>query len=246
MRGLASDSVDLIVTSPPYKDKDGYSETMMLECLREMFRVLKPNSLAFINFGHLAEDKLRPFRVAFLAESVGFKLNETIVWVKNHYRPLQGAKRLNNLSEFVFMFYKGMMPEIDRLAIGVPYKDKSNAKRWKGAKGLDLRCGGNVWNIPYETIRSKSEKLHNDRFPVELPARCIKLSNIPAGALVLDPFAGSGTTGVAAVRLGKRFYLIEHSAEHVDTAKERIDREFAHAIQTHPRRQAQVHLCQTS
>jgi len=52
--------------------------------------------------------------------------------------------------------------------------------------------------------------------------------------------------GVAAVRLGKRFYLIEHNAEHIDTAKERIDREFAHAIQTHPRRQAQVHLCQTS
>ena len=70
--------------------------------------------------------------------------------------------------------YKDKMPLLNRLAIGVPYADKSNIGRY-AAK--DLKCGGNVWYIDYDTINHKEEKLHNDRFPLELPTRCLKLSN---------------------------------------------------------------------
>lgn len=199
-------SIDICITSPPYKDSDGYSEKLMCNVFRGVYQDLKPNSLFFLNFGHLAEDKFRPFRVCQLALEAGFQLNDTIIWVKNHYRPIQGSKKLNNLSEFIFMLFKGKMPNIDRLAIGVPYKDKSNVKRFAG--GQDLKCGGNIWYIPYDTIQDKSEKLHNDRFPLELPTRCLKLSGLKSG-VCLDPFSGSGTTCLAAKQQGLSYIGVE-------------------------------------
>src|SRR4051812_22241089 len=143
---LETESVDLVVTSPPYKDIDGYTDALMVSTFIDIKRALKPNSLFFLNFGHLAEEKERPFRVLLMAINHGFKLAETFVWVKNHFKPIQGKKRVNNLSEFVFLLYKGKMPDLDRLSIGVPYKDISNAKRFNG--GINLRCRGNVWEIP--------------------------------------------------------------------------------------------------
>lgn len=217
---LRSSSVDLIVTSPPYKDEDGYSQPLMHGCARACWNVLAPNSCCFVNFGHLAGFKDRPFDVVSEFIDVGFTLNDTIVWVKNHYRPIQGKRRLNNLSEFIFFFTKGN-PEIDRLAIGVPYADKSNVGRFSDQ---DLKCRGNVWEIPYDTIQSADQKLHNDRFPVALPELCIKLASKP-GDVVLDPFMGSGTTAVAAVRNDRRYIGVELSENHWKTATERLDHE---------------------
>lgn len=216
---LPNESIDLCITSPPYKNCDGYTDDLIRGVFEQVYRVQKQDSLLFLNFGHLAEDKFRPFHVCSILMGFGYKLNDTIVWVKNHYKPIQGSRRLNNLSEFIFMLYKGKMPLIDRLALGVPYKDKTNAKRF--AKGLDLKCGGNVWYINYETINSSEEKLHNDRFPVELPLRCIKLCKYSVN-VVLDPFFGSGTTGVAANELGKSYIGIEKNAEVYNTVFVRL------------------------
>ena len=221
MRKLPANSVDLCVTSPPYKDEDGYSSVFMSTCASGVFRVLKRDSLCFVNFGHLAEHKARPFEVVRLFEVRGFILQETFIWVKNHYRPIQGKKRVNNLTEFVFMFSKGKMPDLDRLSIGIPYADKSNVKRFAG--GRDLKCAGNVWNIDYETIQSKAQKLHNDRFPVELPTRCIKLANLKAGSVVLDPFAGSFTTCLAAKKLGMNYLGYEISVDNYKVGTERLN-----------------------
>jgi site-specific DNA-methyltransferase (adenine-specific) len=176
--------------------------------------------LFFLNFGHLAEDKFRPFEVCREAILAGFNLNETFVWVKNHYRPIQGKKRVNNLTEFIFLFSKCGMPNLDRLSIGIPYADKSNVKRF--AKGRDLKCRGNVWSIPYETIQSKEQKLHNDRFPLALPEACIKLSGIKPGSMVLDPFVGSGTTALAARNLKMDFVGFEINKKNYETAQARV------------------------
>lgn len=220
LRGVESNSIDLAVTSPPYKDEDGYSDELITTVSKEVERVLKPNSLFFMNFGHLAEAKERPFKAMFLVLESGLKLGETFVWAKNHFKPIQGERRVNNLTEFVFMFYKGAMPKLDRLSIGVPYKDKSNAKRF--SDGRDLRCRGNLWEIPYETINKKSEKLHNDRFPVGLPEFCIKLSGIENGSLVLEPFSGSGTTLLAAKNLNKSFIGFELNPVNIAVCEERL------------------------
>lgn len=218
---LPSNSVDLIITSPPYKDSDNFDINFMAALFRELYRVLKDKSLFFLNFGHLAEDKFRPFAVCQEAIKAGFALNDTIIWSKNHYRPIQGNKRLNNLTEFVFLLYKGEMPNLDRLAIGIPYVDKSNAKRFAG--GRDLKCRGNLWHVPYETIQKSEEKLHNDRFPLDLPKMCIKLSGVNDGAVVLDPFMGSGTTAIAAMELNKQFIGFEKEECHYQTAMSRIN-----------------------
>lgn len=216
---IPDESIDLVITSPPYKTIDGFSYALMADAFQQLYRVQKPNTLFFLNFGHLAEDKLRPFAVCELAVAQGYKLNDTIVWVKNHYKPIQGNKRLNNLTEFIFMLYKGRMPLLNRLALGVPYKDKTNAKRFAG--GRDLKCGGNVWHINYETITSSSEKSHHDRFPLELPERCIKLCGYDV-KIVIDPFCGSATTGIAAQNMGKDFMGIEYSETHYKTAMGRM------------------------
>lgn len=100
------------------------------------------------------------------------------------------------------MFAKGKDFCLDRLSIGVPYADKSNIGRYSDK---DLKCGGNVWYIPYETIQRNEQKLHKDRFPIELPLRCINLSNVREGSVVLDPFAGSATTGIACKETGMEF-----------------------------------------
>jgi site-specific DNA-methyltransferase (adenine-specific) len=220
MSGISDSTIDLAVTSPPYKDSDGYNLRLMYDFIRQVYRILKPNSLFFLNFGHLAEDKFRPFEVCHIARECGFNLNDTIVWIKNHYRPIQGNKRLNNLTEFIFLLYKGEMPDLDRLSIGVPYADKSNAKRF--ASGRDLKCGGNTWYIPYETIQKSSQKHHPDRFPVELPERCIKLSGVKSGT-ILDPFAGSGSSMIAAINYGLDFIGFEKNEENWEIACHRIN-----------------------
>lgn len=221
LKQLDNNSIDLIISSPVYKDSDGYNSIFLSAVFFQLQRVLKENSLFFLNFGHLTEDKFRPFKVCEMALNRGFQINDTITWVKNHYRPIQGNKRLNNLSEFIFLLNKGKMPKLNRLAAGVPYKDKTNAKRFAG--GRDLKCRGNVWEIPYETINSKSEKLHNDRFPVLLPELCIKLSNIPDDSIVLDPFSGSATVALAAKNLNKKYIGFEIDKENWEIGNKRLE-----------------------
>lgn len=219
----APGSIDLVVTSPPYKNEDGYSHGLMRDVFRQAANGMRSGALCFVNFGHLASFKSRPFDLVGMLQAelgVGLTFLDTIIWVKNHYKPIQGSRRLNNLFEYIFMFCKGPQPIIDRLAIGVPYADKSNAARF--ADGRDLKCGGNVWYISYPTITRSEQKPHHDHFPLELPERCIKLAGLEPGSTVLDPFMGSGTTGMAAVQLGHKFVGVERDQEHFDNATARI------------------------
>ncbi len=219
LKTIPDNSLDICITSPPYKDEDRFDLVLQGIIFKEIYRVLKPNSLFFLNFGHLAENKLRPFQVVSMAVVYGcFKLNDTITWKKTQFSPIRGNTRLNNLTEFIFLLYKGDMPNLDRLSVGVPYQDKSNIGRYAQQ---DLRCGGNFWEFGYETIQSKEQKLHNDRFPVELPLRCLKLSGLKSGICV-DPFAGSGTTGVACKELGLDYLLIEKNENHYKTIRRRL------------------------
>lgn len=108
---------------------------------------------------------------------------------------------------------------IDRLAIGVPYQDKSNVSRWK--QGRDRRCGGNSWQIPYETIRSKAGRHgHPAAFPIGVPLRCLGMHG--RKGLVLDPFLGIGTTLVAARLAGWNGIGIEIDEVYADAASRRI------------------------
>jgi site-specific DNA-methyltransferase (adenine-specific) len=158
-----------------------------------------------------------------------FVLQNSIVWAKSvsigddtfgHFKPVNSARFVNHNHEHLFHFTKDGRVPLDRLAVGVPFKDKSNIARFGHAR--DRRCAGDVWFVPYETIRSKAQRHHHPSpFPVALPDRCIRLHG-KADAVVLDPFLGIGSTLLAAQRLGCRGIGIEIDPSYADSAAWRL------------------------
>jgi site-specific DNA-methyltransferase (adenine-specific) len=145
-----------------------------------------------------------------------FVLQNQIVWVKSitieeethgHFQPVNSTRFVNQAWEWIFHFTKKGDVALDRLALGVPYMDKSNLTRGTRGKNGDLRCRGNTWYLPYETIQWKAEKGHHPAvFPVALAENCLKLHDLRYGRreqlVVVDPFVGTGSTLVACSRLG--------------------------------------------
>jgi len=141
-----------------------------------------------------------------------------------HFKPINSPRFLNDCHEYVFHFTKSGRVELNRLALGVPYQDKSNIARWSHTSGKDLRCRGNTWFVPYETIQSREkERPHPATFPVQLAEWCIKLHGALRVRTMLDPFLGIGNSAVAAQRCGvRRFLGFEIDEAYLAEAKRRI------------------------
>jgi site-specific DNA-methyltransferase (adenine-specific) len=141
-----------------------------------------------------------------------------------HFKPINSPRFLNDCHEYVFHFTKSGRVELNRLALGVPYQDKSNIARWRHTQGDDLRCRGNTWFVPYETIQSREkERPHPATFPVQLAEWCIKLHGASRVRSMLDPFLGIGNSAVAAQRCGvKKFLGFEIDDAYLSEAKRRI------------------------
>ena len=225
-------TVDYVVTSPPYKDKDGYSNDMIQRVGAIMNMVLKPGGLAFVNFGQLKEDFGRPQHVQRL---IGYSLcvGQTIIWVKSiamdnkqrgHYQPINSKRLLNYCWEYIFVFYKKTYPDLDRLALGVPYADKSNLERGNRGKNGDLHCSGDVWFVPYKTTGQSKKKKHKYEFPADLVRRCLRLAGAKKGDTVLDPFCGSGTTAAVAAEFGMNAIVIDRDQSCLDGATSRWEK----------------------
>ena len=239
LAGLPADSVDVVVTSPPYnldlryrRYRDTLGETAyldwMVEICRAVQRVMKPDASFFLNISGSSSRPWLPFELIVRLRPF-FVLQNHITWIKSvaigadssgHYKPVGGARYLNHAHEHVFHLTRSGDVQLDRLAIGVPFKDKSNIARRGHAQ--DLHCRGNTWFIPYRTVRSRAQKFHHPgTFPVELPQWCIRLHGRP-NPLVLDPFMGTGTTLVAARREAARAIGIEIDPEYVAIAAARL------------------------
>ncbi len=108
--------------------------------------------------------------------------------------------------------------ELDRLAVGVPYKDASNITRWRSAGG-GVRCRGNNWYVPYKTINERAkDRPHPATFPPELVEMCVKLHGVERAGLVLDPFLGIGSAAVAGARLRLNMVGFEVDADYLQVA----------------------------
>ena len=254
MSQLPNERVDLVVTSPPYnlgvrygKFSDRQDRQSYLRWCREwaaqVQRVLKPSGSFFLNIGSAPSNPMLPHEIVIelTSASGGFVLQNTIHWIKSitiehrdgdvrsygHFKPISSKRFLNDCHEYIFHFTKTGRVEIDRLALGVPYQDKSNIARWGHTRGSDLRCRGNTWFIPYETIQSRAkERPHPATFPVQLAEWCIKLHG-SAGAgrvqTMLDPFLGIGNSALAAQRCGvKKFIGFEIDKTYLAEAKRRL------------------------
>ncbi len=209
---------------------------------REVRRVLSDDGSFFLNVGGkptdpwVAWDVSQRFREHFVLQNV-------IHWVKSiaipkedagrypnirgdiavgHYKPINGQRFLHDCYEPIFHFTKSGKVKLDRLAVGVPYQDKSNIGRWKSAQ-RDLRCRGNTWFIPYETIWDRrSQRPHPSTFPVKLPQMCIKIHGVGRTALVLDPFMGIGSTAMACTMLDVACVGFDVDEGYLDVAADRV------------------------
>ena len=139
-----------------------------------------------------------------------------------HYKPINSQRFLNECQEFIFHFSPRGRTPLDRLAIGVPYQDKSNVARWQGT-GADLRCRGNTWFIPYSTIQNrKRDRPHPATFPPRLPRQCLQLHGLSRIVLAMDPFLGLGSSAVACAELGVNFVGVEIDRAYLDEAIQRV------------------------
>ena len=251
MSRLPDEYVDLAVTSPPYNLGIGYGkysdrqdrQSYLLWCRKwaaQLRRVLKSNGSFFLNIGSSPSNPMLPHEIAMdlTSSSGGFVLQNTIHWIKSvtiedreaqirsygHFKPISSKRFLNDCHEYIFHFTKTGRVELDRLAIGVPYQDKSNIARWSHTRGSDLRCRGNTWFIPYETIQSRAkERPHPATFSVQLAEWCIKLHGVSRVQIMLDPFLGIGNSAIAAQRCGvKKFIGFEIDESYLAEAKRRL------------------------
>lgn len=176
-----------------------------------------------------------PWRVALALQEDGWILRNDIVWHKPNAMPESAQDRLSNRHEHLFLLTKQQRYHFDLDAIREPHKaphrrpgrgafrarDISHRRTATGTyTGPDVERGrnpGDVWEIatrPYP-------EAHFAVFPLELPLRCIKAGCKPGGT-VLDPFSGSGTTGEAARRLGRRYVGIDLNPAYHDLATGRF------------------------
>jgi site-specific DNA-methyltransferase (adenine-specific) len=139
-----------------------------------------------------------------------------------HYKPINSERFVNDCHEYIFHFSPAGRTRLDRRAVGVPYQDPSNIKRWAQA-GSGLRCRGNTWFIPYETIQSRDrDRPHPASFPPKVPEQCVRLHGLERAGLMMDPFLGLGSSAVAAVRLGVDFIGVEMDEHYLREAVARV------------------------
>jgi site-specific DNA-methyltransferase (adenine-specific) len=248
MARLADETIDLVVTSPPYnlgiaygrysdrQDRESYLDWCH-EWATQIRRVLQPAGSLFLNLGASPSNPLLPHELMVRLRDL-FVLQNTIHWIKaitieneqgelvsrGHFKPINSPRYLNDCHEYVFHLAPEGRTPVDRLALGVPYADKSNIARWSHTGGGDLRCRGNTWFIPYETIQRRAkDRPHPATFPVQLAEWCIRLHGTARVQTMLDPFLGIGNSAVAAAGCGvKRFIGFEIDQTYLAEAKRRI------------------------
>jgi len=231
MESLPSQSIDLVVTSPPYWKGFAYeayfnSYAQYLRWskrwMKEVKRILKPNGTFYLNVINDSEITVRAFEMMHLAtETLMYKLHDTIIWYRYNQQPANTERQLTNQCEYIFM--------LRHTSDGV-LLNKQEAYR-ANPEIFDTANVGNVWRIPFNKgkVSDKSfgrketaSKWGHSGFPIALPETCILLSS-KEGDVVLDPFIGSGTTALACKKLGRQYLGFDLSPEYCIMARERID-----------------------
>jgi site-specific DNA-methyltransferase (adenine-specific) len=241
MQKLDDGSIDLTVTSPPYDNLRTYegslewNENIWKQVLEQLYRVTKQGGVVVWVVSDATikgSETGTSFKQALYAMGVGFSLHDTMIWLKDGGGAVGSQKCYTQNFEYMFVFSKGKIGTVNRIR-DVPNgsfgKNKSGVgrRRKDGAHKIEQRklCAefkvrNNYWYQPPES------GLHPAVFPEQLVKdHIITWSN--EGDTVLDPFMGSGTTGLAATKLGRNFIGIEKVEEYFQLSKERIERETA-------------------
>ncbi len=244
MPTLPDGSIDLVVTSPPYDNLRTYNDSLewgdhiWMPVIGEFLRLVKDGGVVVWIVGDATIDGSETgtsFRQALWAMEVGFNLHDTMIYRKSNFVPLT-HNRYEQEWEYMFVLSKGKPKKFNPIMIKTKYggqKTWGSPKYYKTADGKltqkqkqtvrPKKIKGNIFE--YRTGSTQTGKImHPAMFPTQLAQdHIISWSN--PGDTVLDPFAGSGTTGVACLRTGRDFILIEKEPEYIEIIKNRITEE---------------------
>lgn len=240
MIGFPDNSVDLVVTSPPYDNLRTYKgyNFPFDDIVRQLHRIVKDGGIvvwivsdATINGSETGTS----FRQALKFMESGFNLHDTMIFKKTNPVPQIYRKRYTNVFEYMFVFSKGPVQTHNGIKVpclhaglelkGTTYKnyskgDQSRKKMANPVKSEKLK--GNIWEyVVGKNAVDQEAKKHPAPFPYQLAVDHI-LSWTNQGDLVLDPMCGSGTTCVAALDTKRQFIGIDISEEYCKLASERI------------------------
>lgn len=249
--GLPDGSVQLVLTSPPYNigkeyERNGfrsleeYSEWMRALVSRMAQKISPSGSICWQVGNHIKSGAIIPLDYLFfpIFAEAGFKLRNRIVWTFNF--GLNAKQRLSGRYEVMLWFTKSddYIFNLDSVRVPQLYPGKRHSSKKIGKSGPSGNPLGKnpsdfwtfdgerffqseaVWEIPNVKSNHPEKTAHPCQFPSELAERCI-LAFTNAGDLVLDPFAGTGTTPIVAHALQRRGLGVELSAAYADLARER-------------------------
>jgi len=222
----------------------------LVDVFREARRVLKEDGTLWLNLGDKyknGEQLGMPWRVAIALQDDGWILRSDIIWHKPNAMPSSVKTRPTTDHEYIFLFSRSKKYYYDVDAIREPHVTFSEKSQMKGGRNHFFKNGSTpekgknggdtnlhdarwdqafhpkgrnkrtVWSISL----SKFRDAHFAVFPERLVETCIK-AGCPEGGVVLDPFFGSGTTGIVAKRLGRSYLGIDQSAEYCEMARKRL------------------------
>lgn len=251
MRDLSDNSVDLVITSPPYStlktyiddsgiSADDYVDWFIPYC-KEIERVLKPTGSFILNINDKVEGGFRhPYvfdLISKLHKETNLKLFERLFW--NKMKGLPNRSRFGDRVEYVFWFAKekGFTFHIDSMRC--PYSKTSIQRMKNPLKKRFARTEENQNSGEYKewkpnplgalpttlvNISSETKRISDNHvavFPVEFASYFIQGATNP-GDIVLDPFMGTGTTAVASKKLGRNFIGFETQLDYITLADKRI------------------------
>ena len=247
MSGLASGSVQLIVTSPPYNIGKSYERRSSLEdyvdsqreVIAECVRLLADTgSICWQVGNHVQDGEIFPLDLVLypIFRDHGLKLRNRVVWHFEH--GLHCSKRLSGRYETILWFSKSDKYSFNLDPIRVPSK-YPNKKYFKGPKAGQFSCNplgknpGDVWVIPNVKNNHVEKTIHPCQFPVELVERLV-LSLTHSGDVVFDPYMGVGSSVVAALKHGRKGIGCDVVPEYVEIARSRVDELRAGKLKTRP------------
>lgn len=226
MKEIPDNSVHLMITSPPYNVSKEYDEDLSLQeylqllenSFRETFRVLINGGRACINIANLGRKPYIPLSdyISKLMIDIGFTMRGEIIWNKaasaspsTAWGSWQSAANpiLRDVHEYILVFSKG------------DYKREKKGKKDTITKEQFMEWTKSIWTMNTERARRIG---HPAPFPEELPYRLIQLYSFK-GDIILDPFMGSGTTAVAAIKAERKFVGYDISQKYIELAEKRIE-----------------------
>lgn len=249
LKELDDNSIDLTITSPPYCIGKAYDTKTTIDgfieinepVIKAIYEKTKPGGSICWQVGHhVSKGEIFPLDYfvyeIFRRACPTAKLRNRIIWHFEHGANCR--KRFSGRHEAILWFTKGESDHFDLDSVRVPQKYPGK-KHYKGNKKGEYSCNplgknpGDVWIMPNVKAHHVEKTEHPCQFPVALALRLVKALSPPDG-IVLDPFMGSGTTGVAALLKDRRFIGYELDSNYFQIAEKRIQETLSGGIRYRP------------